>query len=63
MSEMMKRLQRRCVTLRGCTNPERGASMVEYAILVGVLAAVVLAAALFVGGQISALMGGINLST
>ena len=63
MNELMKRLRRWGITARDCARPERGASMVEYAILVGVLAGVVLVAALFVGGQISTLMGGINLST
>jgi pilus assembly protein Flp/PilA len=42
---------------------EKGASAVEYALLVGVLAVVVLTAILAFGDKVSTLFGGISLST
>jgi len=62
MNQVMKRL-RRAVLGTPHVSREGGASMVEYSILVAVIAGVVFAAATFMGGQISTLMDGVNLHT
>ncbi|KAA1400509.1 Flp family type IVb pilin [Aeromicrobium ginsengisoli] len=59
----MKRLRRAGLGAPDRASREGGASMVEYAILVAVIAGVVFAAATFMGGQISTLMAGVNLHT
>ena len=61
MNQVMKRLRR--AVLGAHASRDRGASMVEYSILVAVIAGVVFAAATFMGGQISSLMDGVNLHT
>lgn len=62
MSRTIQRVHH-VIIRRGRADRDKGASMVEYAILVGVMAAVILAAALFVGGQISTLADGIVIGT
>ncbi|KQV75618.1 hypothetical protein ASC61_11725 [Aeromicrobium sp. Root344] len=63
MNNVLERLARASFGARHVTSRERGASMVEYSILVAVIAGVVFAAATFMGGQISTLMDGVNLHT
>lgn len=63
MNVVMECLQRVCLAVRDRAHREKGASMVEYAILVAIIAGVVLAASTFLGGQISTLMDGITLTT
>ena len=62
MNQVMKHL-RRAVLGDPHASRDGGASMVEYSILVAVIAGVVFAAATFMGGQISTLMDGVNLHT
>jgi Flp pilus assembly pilin Flp len=63
MNKVTERLRRAGFFARDRETHERGASMVEYSILVAVIAGVVFAAATFMGGQISTLMDAVNLHT
>ena len=49
--------------VRALRDEEKGASAVEYALLVGVLAVVVLTAILLFGEELTTLFGGVSLAT